>query len=191
MYVQSLHHKYIGYGKTTNRALLDHLYCIYANISAAALQDNDKNLCAPYDSNEPFATLIDQVENAVDYASAGDTSYTLAQVVGIAFQLVLQTGIFNDCKLWRIQPADVKTWTHFKEFFASAHQEWLELQTTTAGAVFQSGNHAYQSANYVYQNEMVEAIANLATATASDHASVAALTATNSTLTADCMHYLR
>ena len=33
---------------------------------------------------------------------------------------------------------------------------------------------------------MVEAIANLATATASDRASVAALTATNSTLTADC-----
>ena len=33
---------------------------------------------------------------------------------------------------------------------------------------------------------MVESITNLATATASDHASVAALTATNSTLTADC-----
>ena len=67
-----------------------------------------------------------------------------------------------------------------------AHQEWRESQTTTAGAVFQSGNHAYPSANHVYQNETVEAIANLATATASDRASVAALTETNSTLTADC-----
>ena len=55
---------------------------------------------------------------------------------------------------------------------------------TTAGAVFQSSNHAYQSANHVYQNETVKAIANLATATASYRASVVALNATNSTLTA-------
>ena len=51
---------------------------------------------------------------------------------------------------------------------------------------FQSGNHAYQSANHAYQNETVEAIANLATDTASDPASVEALTATSSTLAADC-----
>ena len=86
----------------------------------------------------------------------------------------------------RRQPADVKTWTCFKEFFTTAHQEWHESQTTTAGAVFQSGNHTYPSANHAYQNETVKAIANLATATAIDRASVAALTATNSTLTTDC-----
>ena len=67
-----------------------------------------------------------------------------------------------------------------------AHQEWRESQTTTAGAFVQSGNYAYPSANHAYQNEMVESIANLATDTASDRASVAALTATNSTLTANC-----
>ena len=38
LYVQSLRHKYIGYGKTTTRALLEHLYATYANISASALQ---------------------------------------------------------------------------------------------------------------------------------------------------------
>ena len=70
--------------------------------------------------------------------------------------------------------------------FATAHQEWRESQTTTAGAIFQLVNHTYQSANYTYQNETVEAIANLATATASDRSLVAAITATNSTLTIDC-----
>ena len=44
LYVRSLRHKYIGYGKTTTRALLDHLYATYANISAWALRDNDKRL---------------------------------------------------------------------------------------------------------------------------------------------------
>ena len=122
---------------TTTRALLDHIYSIYANISGFALQDNDKRLQAPYNSNQPFETLIDQVENAVDYASAGDMPYTPSHVVGIAFQIVFQTGRFNDdCKLWLRQPADVKTWTHFKEVFATAHQEFRESQTTTAGAIF-------------------------------------------------------
>ena len=137
LYVRSLLHKYIGYGKTTTQALLDHLYATYANISASALQDNDKRLRDPYNSNQTFETLINQVENTVDYASAGDTPYTPAQVVGIACQLVFQTGLFNNnCKLWRRQPEDVKTWTRFKEFFATAHHEWNESQTTTAGAVF-------------------------------------------------------
>ena len=123
LYVRSLRHKYISYGKTTTRALLYHLYSTYANIFASTLQDNDKRLRAPYDSNQPFETLIDKVKNAVDYASAGDTPYNPAQVVGIAFQLVFQTGIFkNDCKLWRRQPEGVKTWTHFNEIFATAHQ---------------------------------------------------------------------
>ena len=166
---------------------MDHIYAAYAKISASALQDNDKRLRSPYNSNQSFETLINQVENAVDYASAGDTPYTPAQVVRIAFQLVFQTRIFNDnWKLWRRQLADVKTWTRFKECFATSHQEWRESQTTTAGAVFQSGNHTYQSANHAYQNETAKVIKKLATATASDRASVAALTATNSTLTAYC-----
>ena len=123
LYVRSLCHKCIGYRKTATQALLDHLYSTYANMSASALQDNYKRLRAPYDSNQPFETLIDQVKNEVDYASAGDMPYTLPQVIKISFQLVFQTGLFNDdCKLWQRQPAGVKTWTHFKEFFATVHQ---------------------------------------------------------------------
>ena len=55
-----------------------------------------ERLIAVVGSNQKFETLIYQVEDAVDYASAGDTPYTPALVVGIAFQLVFQTGLFND-----------------------------------------------------------------------------------------------
>ena len=49
--------------------------------------------------------------------------YTPAQVVIIDFQIVFQTGLFNDdCNLWRRQPVEVKTWIHFKEYFATVHQ---------------------------------------------------------------------
>ena len=61
LYVRSLRHKYIGYWKKTTRALLDHLYSTYANISTSDLQGNDKRLRASYDINQPFNTLIGQV----------------------------------------------------------------------------------------------------------------------------------
>ena len=47
LYVRSLHHKYISYGKTTTRSLLDHIHSTYGNISDSELQDNDKRLRAP------------------------------------------------------------------------------------------------------------------------------------------------
>ena len=56
---------------------------------------------------------------------------------------MFQTGIFNNnCKLWRRQPADIKTWTRFKEFIATAHKEWRESQTTTVGVVARLENRA-------------------------------------------------
>ena len=147
LYVRYLRHKYIGYSKTTTRALLEHFYTTYAKISASTMQDNNMRLRDPYNSNQPFETLIDQVENVVDYASAVDTTYTPAQVVAISFQLLFQTGLFNDYwKLWRRQPANENIWKYFKELFATDHQEWRESQTTTAGAVFQPANHANHSA---------------------------------------------
>ena len=96
--------------------------------------------------------------------------------------------MFNgDCKLWKQRdPAD-KTWTDFKIFFATAHQELRESQATTAGASYHTANHVNQhAANHVYQQENFDPISNLATATvtASNRVSVATFTATNSTLSA-------
>ena len=96
LYVQYLCHQYIGYVKTTAHALLNHSYTTYANISASALQENGTRLQAPYDINQPFETLLDQVKNAVDYASSGDTPYTPTQIITISFQLLFHTRIFND-----------------------------------------------------------------------------------------------
>ena len=100
------------------------------------------------------------------------------QVATISFQLVFQTGFFLEyCKTWKRLPADSKTWATLTTFFATSHQEWRELQVTTAGFGFQLANH-------LYQQEMVDAISNLATDMAIDRASVVALAMTKSTITA-------
>ena len=180
MFVRSLRHKYIGYGNKTTREMLNHLYSTYANIYPSDLQDNNSRLRTPYVSNKPIDNLTDQIENAVEYAAAGQTPYTPEQVVVVAYQLVFQTCLFlDDCNIWRRKdPAD-KTCTAFNIFFTISQQEWQESQVTTAGASFQTANTA------VYQQDTVEAITNLATATDSDRSAVADLTATKRTLTTD------
>ena len=96
MFILSLRHRYVGYGTTTTRTILDHLYATYAKISSADLQGNDAKLCTLYNTNLTIKALVNQVEDAVEYAVAGNTPYTPLQVVGIDFQLILQTGLFNE-----------------------------------------------------------------------------------------------
>ena len=88
MFIRSLRHKYVGYGLTTTRAIPDHLYTTYANISSAHLQENEAVFRTPYDINQPIESLFDRVGNCGDYAAAGNTPYSLEQVIGIAFQPV-------------------------------------------------------------------------------------------------------
>ena len=135
MFIRPLCHCYVGYSTTTTRFILDHLYATYTKISLADLQDNDARLQAPYNANLHIKALI------VDYTAAGNTPYTPLQVVGIAYQLIFQTGMFtNDCKHWKRQdPAD-KNWTEFKIFFANADQELRKSQDTTAGAGYHAAN---------------------------------------------------
>ena len=120
---------------------------------------------------------------------AGNTPYTLLQVIGINSQFIFQTGLFNDdCKLWKQRDPDNKTWTQFKTFFSTSHQELRKLQATPKGVSYHSANHVGQhAANHVYQQETVDDISNLSTSTAIDCASVASITSTNSNLAAALM----
>ena len=102
MFIRSLQHKYVRYSLTTTRTILDHLYTTYANISSADLQENSAVFRTPYGINQPIETLFDRVENCGDYAAAGNTPYSLEQLLGIAFQIVYQNVLFvDDCKSWK------------------------------------------------------------------------------------------
>ena len=73
------------------------------------LQENDSVFRTPYNINQPIESLFDRVKNCGNYAAAGNTPYSLEQVISIAFQLVYQTGLFVDeCKSWNRLPTQKK-----------------------------------------------------------------------------------
>ena len=50
--------------------MLTHLYNSYARISKFDLKENDKRFKKQWDLNQTFEVLIDQIEDAINYAAA-------------------------------------------------------------------------------------------------------------------------
>ena len=180
MFVRSLRNRHIGYANVTTLQILTHLYTTYAQIKPSDLDANHDRMKAPYDCNLPIETFFDQIEDAVEFASAGNAPFTPIQVVNTAFNTIASTGMFqDDCKLWKRKPAAQKTWAQFKIDFTIAHAELMESSQTARSTGYQANNATE------VQHETVAAISNLANATQADRASMAALTSTVTILTTD------
>jgi hypothetical protein len=194
IYLRAVRDPYVGYNNRSLRELIAHLIQLYGNITPPELKQNDVRFNSPWDPSTPFESLIDQIKTAVEYADAGNQAYTPAQVVNTAFTLVFNTGLyFDECKLWHRQ-ADAPTWQGFKTFFLQATNELRIQQQTAQRAGFHNANAAWGSqeqhhgseANYndAQYTEATEALANLATATATDRTTFATMTTTMANLTA-------
>ena len=179
MYIRTLEDPHIGFANVTTLMLIQHLLASYGQITEHALQANDSLFKGPMDPSQPFETFITQIEDATEYAAAGNTPYTDTQVIANAYTIVFNTGIFPDaCREWRRRPQAEKTWVNLKIHFAEAHNDYRLTQTTIQGSGYHNANNAMED----FVSETADAFANLATATASDRTMLAELTQSNSEL---------
>jgi hypothetical protein len=104
-------------------------------------------------------------------------------IINAAYTLIFNTGLFPDaCRAWQSRAVAGKTWAQFKIDFATAHREfWLTNQTAQQSG-FHSANMMIEQGRTESVKDTAEAIARLATATASDCGTVATLTTTNAKL---------
>jgi hypothetical protein len=182
MYLRTLQHRITGFANVTMREMLDHLYTNYGRLSPADLQENDTCLHTPYDPNQPIEAFIDQVEDAVSLAAAAQAPYSPQQTIAMAYTLMFSTGMFPEaCQEWRRRPTAKQTWVNFKTAFTEAHQDFRDSQVTSKQTCY----HHQANVTFELQHDTAKAIANLETATALDHATVANFTTTNSKLTID------
>ena len=186
VYVRSLRHKYVGYANVKTLTMIAHLCDNYARVTASSLKENDVRLNQPWDPNQAIETLIDQVEDAVDYAAAGKAPHAATQIVNAAHNLVFETGMHNDyCKDWRKKDDADKTWAEFKMFFTKANQDLRDSGVTARSAGYQANNVSQAQTDVQdtpQEVQALEAIANLATASTENRESIATLTATNAAL---------
>jgi hypothetical protein len=88
----------------------------------------------------------------------------------------------DECRAWQSRSIAVKTWAQFKNDLAAAHREFQLTNQIAQQSGFHSANMMIEQGRDESMQEPAEAIALLATATASDRGTVAALTNTNAKL---------
>jgi hypothetical protein len=184
MYLEILNDNMVGYARISARGMLDHLFETYGNITAVDLEINFEHMRRAWDPQQPVETLFKQNQDCANYSEAGGVLIGHPQQINVGYAKIFATGHFmSACRRWNEKPTADKIWTQFKSHFAAAHHQHKQMQgesTATAG---------YHSANAVVtQNEdqmaeaTIGALANMATATASDRGVVDALTQANSRL---------
>ena len=188
-YFRSFKNKYTGYANVTCLTILTHLWETYGALQDYEVQENDAKMKSAITAETIFEDFVEQIETSVA-AVATQVPYTPAQIVSIAFTLVEKAGIYYDgVKEWRRKSAAEKTWDAFKVFFAREFREVRTLPRTSAaeGYAAYCGQMGFANAAMIeeLQQQQTNALANLATATAADRATVHELSSSNTALTAE------
>jgi hypothetical protein len=182
-YLDVLLDEIVGYANCTSLQLLTHILRYYAMIAPTELTQNYERLNTPYDPNQPIEMLFQQIQDARAFAVAGGQPYGAAMIVNVAYTLIFNTGLFPDaCRAWKSREIAEKTWAHFKLDFATARREFRLTNQTAHQSGFHSTNMMIEHGRDESLQDTVHAIAQLATATASDRGTVATLTTTNAKL---------
>jgi hypothetical protein len=176
-YLNTLSDEIFGYANCTSLQLITHLLTYYAVIAPTELTQNYERLNAPYDPNQPIEMLFQQVQDALAFAVAGGQPYGAAMIVNVAYTLVFNTGLFPDA--WQSRAIAGNTWEQFKIDFATAHREFRLTNQTAQQSGFHSAKMMIEHGREETMRDTVDTISQLAIATASDHGTVATLTATN------------
>ena len=159
--------------------MIIHMYTSYGIITAVDIMENEKRMDTPYDPSIAIESYFDQIEDAVEFAEAGNSPFSTTQITTKAFIQMFATGLYkHECKAWNRLVAVSRTWATFKLIFTAAARELREMQVLT-------GNTRY--ANNFLQDLMDQtalALNTLATVTAEDRQTVANVASVNETVLA-------
>jgi hypothetical protein len=67
-----LRNTHTGYAMVTTLQILTHMYTTYGKLTLMAMQENDRHFRNPYNPAKPFKMLVQQIEEAQDFAAAGN-----------------------------------------------------------------------------------------------------------------------
>jgi hypothetical protein len=182
-YLNAISDEIVGYANCTSLQILTHLLTYYAMIAPTELTHKYERLNTPYDPNQPIETLFQQIQDARAFAVTGGQPYGAAMIVNVAYTIVFNTGKYPDaCSAWQSRAIAAKTWAQFKIDVATAHREFRLTNQTAHQSGFHSATMMIEQGRDDSMQETAEAIAQLATATASYQGTVATPTTTNAKL---------
>ena len=101
--------------------MFQHLFRTCGNITELEIIENEQKLKTPWNQDEPIETVFHQIEECVEFAQHGNTPFSNAQVLNVAYCIMAQAKVFKGtCKEWKRLPAADRTWPNFKTTFFQA-----------------------------------------------------------------------
>jgi hypothetical protein len=184
MYLDILNDNMVGYTNISSRDMLDHLFETYSNITAVDLEINFEHMRRAWDPQQPVETLFKQIQDCANYSETGGVLIAHPQQINVGYAKIFATGhLMRACRRWNEKPSADKTWAQFRSHFAAAHRQRKQMQgESAANAGYHSANADVTKTEDQMAEATIEALSNLATATAADRGVVVALTQANSRL---------
>jgi hypothetical protein len=134
-----------------------------------------------WDPQQPVDSLFKQIQHCAELSEAGGVITGHPQQINVGYAKIFVTGHFmSACRRCNKKPTIEKAWAQFKAHFYAAHRQHKKMQCESEAT---SGYHAANAGVGQTDDRMAEAtigaLANLATATATDRGVVATLTPNN------------
>jgi hypothetical protein len=70
MYLNVLNNNMVGFSNITARAMLDHLFMTYGNITTVDLENNFEHMRRAWDPQQPVESLFKKIQDCADYSEA-------------------------------------------------------------------------------------------------------------------------
>jgi hypothetical protein len=184
MYLDILNDDMVGFENISAREMLDHLFMTYGNITTVDLEHNFEQLRRAWDPQQPVDSLFKQIQDYANFSEDGGVIIGHPQQINVGYAKIFATGYFmSACRRWNEKPTIEKTLAQFKAHFSAAHRQHKQMQGESAAT---SGHHAANADVGQTEDQMAEAtigaLANLATATATDRGVIATMNGDNARL---------
>jgi hypothetical protein len=139
IFLKPLENHISSYSWVSAQPMIQFLFDVYSNITLLQLDYNDKMMKEQWDTSTPIIYLFSKIQEGVDKDDAGNVPfgnapYTVNQVLAVAFNHVLRTGIIQSaCEQWTPLAQMNKTWANFQDMFTQAHETYESLTAQAGG----------------------------------------------------------
>ena len=140
-YIEALWDNVTGRLNGSIYEIICHLFEVYGNVTLQTLfKQEQKVQQLVYDPMHPIDGVFVAIDKLVNFSKAAETPYSQPQCISLAYRILNHTGLFQRWIIsWNNKPAVQKTWTNFKIYFRTAHQQ---LKETTNLQARDSSYHA-------------------------------------------------
>jgi hypothetical protein len=101
MYLDILNDDMVCFANISARAMLDHLFTTYGNITAADLENNFEHMHRAWDPQQPVESLLKQIQDCAAYSEAGGVLIGHPQQINVGYPKKIATRHFMSvCRWW-------------------------------------------------------------------------------------------